>query len=156
MAKKSKCYADGGDIQQYEGDDMSALMTAKQRMAERDAEYAAQQAAAEKPAPVRRGKPKAKPARAAGPTRPVPEYPEEAPRRPSMMAPAVAAAADAVRSGASAMGRGDMSMGDMQGRGLRGLGGGTQVPGMKKGGVVKKMTRGGGVARKGIGRGRMV
>ena len=157
MAKKMKRYEEGGDVQQYEGDDVSALMTAKQRMAERDAEYAAQQAAAEKPSVLRRAKPKARPAaRAMGPSRPVPEYAEEAPRRPSMTAPAVAAAADAMRGGAAAMGRGDMRMGDLQGRGLRGLGGGTQVPGMKKGGAVKKMARGGGCETRGKTRGRMV
>lgn len=158
MAKKSKCFADGGDVQEYEGDDVSALVTAKQRMAERDAEYAAKRAAdaeSEAPAPARKAPARAKPKVAVRPSKPVPPLPEDAPRRPSMMAPAVQEAADAVRSGAAAMGRG-MSMGDVQGRGLRGLGGGTQVPGMKKGGAVKKMTRGGGIAQRGVGRGRMV
>lgn len=154
MAKKTKRYEEGGDVQQYEGDDVSALMTAKQRMAERDAEYAAQQAAA--PEAPRRPARKAKPAAKARPSAPTPEYAEEAPRRPSMMAPAVAALADKVRSGAAAMGRGDVSMGDMQGRGLRSLGGGTSVPAMKKGGKVKKMVRGGGVAARGVGRGKFV
>lgn len=163
MAKKAKCYAEGGDMQEYEGDDISALTTAKQRMAERDAEYAARQAAEEKPPAAavmpRRAKPKARPAPVARPTRPMPDVPpfaEEGLRRPAMTAPAVQAAAEAMRRGAGAMGRGDMRMGELQGRGLRGLGGGTQVPGMKKGGVVKKMARGGGCETRGKTRGRMV
>ena len=53
--------------QQYEGDDISALATAKQRMAERDAEYSAAFAKAEekpedKPAAKRSAKPRSKPA----------------------------------------------------------------------------------------------
>ena len=157
MAKKRvKRYEEGGELdaggQQYEGDDISALMTAKQRMAERDAEYAAQHAAAPKEPSARVAK--SAPKRSVGPSRPTPAFAEDAPRRPSMTAPAVQAAADAIRNGARSMrGAGSMSMGDVMNRAPR-----TPMPAMKKGGGVKAFAKGGkidGIAKRGKTRGKV-
>lgn len=171
---KVKRYEEGGDTgYEYEGSEEDAMATARKRMAERDAEYAARQAASESetpaPAPRRAARPVAKKA-AVKPARsysaPLAEALDEGStaRRPSMTAPAVKAVADAVRSGAGSFrGATGIGAGDVANRGLRGLGGGTAVPGMKKGGkvkakkpAVKKMARGGGCEIKGKTRGRFV
>ena len=109
--------------QQYEGDDISALATAKQRMAERDAEYSAAFAkAAEKPdsKPAKRAaKPRSKPAAKAETkaTKEVPAFAEDAP-----------AVEQKVRKvAADNAGAGDAKFADVKG-GLRGLKGGTEIP----------------------------
>lgn len=119
--------------QQYEGDDISALATAKQRMAERDAEYSAAFAkAAEKPEskPAKRAaKPRSKPESKA--SKEVPAFAEDAPaveRKPEMTAPAVKSVEQKVRKvAADNAGAGDTKFADVKG-GLRGLKGGTEIP----------------------------
>lgn len=128
--------------QQYEGDDISALATAKQRMAERDAEYSAAFAkAAEKPedksAAKRSAKPRSKPAAKAEAkaTKEVPAFAEDAPaverkaeRKPDMTAPIAKAIEQKVRKVvADNAGAGDAKFADVKG-GLRGLKGGTEIP----------------------------
>ena len=132
--------------QQYEGDDISALATAKQRMAERDAEYSAAFAkAAEKPedksAAKRSAKPRSKPAAKAETkaetkaTKEVPSFAEDAPaverkaeRKPDMTAPIVKAVEQKFRKvAADNAGAGDTKFADVKG-GLRGLKGGTEIP----------------------------
>lgn len=110
--------------QQYEGDDISALATAKQRMAERDAEYSAAFAKAaekpeDKPAAKRSAKPRSKPAAKAEAkaTKEVPAFAEDAP-----------AVEQKVRKvAADNAGAGDAKFADVKG-GLRGLKGGTEIP----------------------------
>ena len=128
--------------QQYEGDDISALATAKQRMAERDAEYSAAFAkAAEKPedksAAKRSAKPRSKPAAKAETkaTKEVPAFAEDAPavgrkaeRKAEMTAPITKAIEQKVRKvAADNAGAGDAKFADVKG-GLRGLKGGTEIP----------------------------
>lgn len=128
--------------QQYEGDDISALATAKQRMAERDAEYSAAFAkAAEKPedksAAKRSAKPRSKPAAKAEAkaTKEVPAFAEDAPaverkaeRKPDMTAPIAKAIEQKFRKvAADNAGAGDAKFADVKG-GLRGLKGGTEIP----------------------------
>lgn len=128
--------------QQYEGDDISALATAKQRMAERDAEYSAAFAkAAEKPedksAAKRSAKPRSKPAAKAETkaTKEVPAFAEDAPaverkaeRKPEMTAPAVKAMEQKVRKVAADNAEaGNTKFADVKG-GLRSLKGGTEIP----------------------------
>lgn len=128
--------------QQYEGDDISALATAKQRMAERDAEYSAAFAKAaekpeDKPAAKRSAKPRSKPAAKAETkaTKEVPAFAEDAPaverkaeRKPDMTAPIAKAIEQKVRKvAADNAGAGDAKFADVKG-GLRGLKGGTEIP----------------------------
>jgi hypothetical protein len=128
--------------QQYEGDDISALATAKQRMAERDAEYSAAFAKAaekpeDKPAAKRSAKPRSKPAAKAETkaTKEVPAFAEDAPaverkaeRKPDMTAPIVKAVEQKFRKvAADNAGAGDTKFADVKG-GLRGLKGGTEIP----------------------------
>lgn len=128
--------------QQYEGDDISALATAKQRMAERDAEYSAAFAKAaekpeDKPAAKRSAKPRSKPAAKAETkaTKEVPAFAEDAPaverkaeRKPDMTAPIAKAIEQKFRKvAADNAGAGDAKFADVKG-GLRGLKGGTEIP----------------------------
>ena len=128
--------------QQYEGDDISALATAKQRMAERDAEYSAAFSKAaekpeDKPAAKRSAKPRSKPAAKAETkaTKEVPAFAEDAPaverkaeRKPDMTAPIVKAVEQKFRKvAADNAGAGDTKFADVKG-GLRGLKGGTEIP----------------------------
>ena len=124
--------------QQYEGDDISALATAKQRMAERDAEYSAAFAKAaekpeDKPAAKRSAKPRSKPAAKAETkaTKEVPAFAEDAPaveRKAEMTAPITKAIEQKVRKvAADNAGAGDTKFADVKG-GLRGLKGGTEIP----------------------------
>lgn len=128
--------------QQYEGDDISALATAKQRMAERDAEYSAAFAKAaekpeDKPAAKRSAKPRSKPAAKSETkaTKEVPAFAEDAPaverkaeRKPDMTAPIVKAVEQKFRKvAADNAGAGDAKFADVKG-GLRGLKGGTEIP----------------------------
>ena len=124
--------------QQYEGDDISALATAKQRMAERDAEYSAAFAKAaekpeDKPAAKRSAKPRSKPAAKAETkaTKEVPAFAEDAPaveRKAEMTAPITKAIEQKVRKvAADNAGAGDAKFADVKG-GLRGLKGGTEIP----------------------------
>lgn len=83
-------------------------------------------------------------------------------RRPSMTAPIVRDAEEAVRSNGF-RGASGVTAGDVRDRGLRSLRGGTSVPAMKKGGVVKAKPkassasrRADGIASKGKTKGRMV
>lgn len=125
--------------QQYEGDDVSALVTAKQRMAERDAEYAAkfkQFAEGKKPATPRR---KAKAAPAAkqdysNEGRSVPVAKTTSVDSPNEVSP-VPAKAEAPSDPAPVAatkedeGIADVSYADVnRGSGLRGLKGTTDVP----------------------------
>ena len=128
--------------QQYEGDDIGALATAKQRMAERDSEYSAAFAKAaekpeDKPAAKRSAKPRSKPAAKAETkaetkaNKEVPAFAEDAPaveRKPDMTAPIVKAVGQKVRKvAADNAGAGDTKFADVKG-GLRGLKGGTEIP----------------------------
>lgn len=134
--------AEQSPAQQYEGDDISALATAKQRMAERDAEYSAAFAKAaekpeDKPAAKRSAKPRSKPAAKAETkaTKEVPAFAEDAPaverkaeRKPDMTAPIAKAIEQKVRKVvADNAGAGDTKFADVKG-GLRGLKGGTEIP----------------------------
>ena len=134
--------AEQSPAQQYEGDDISALATAKQRMAERDAEYSAAFAKAaekpeDKPAAKRSAKPRSKPAAKAETkaTKEVPAFAEDAPaverkaeRKPDMTAPIVKAVEQKFRKvAADNAGAGDAKFADVKG-GLRGLKGGTEIP----------------------------
>lgn len=125
--------------QQYEGDDISALATAKQRMAERDAEYSAKfksltEDPPKKAAPVAKKKAtEQKPVVAKkAESKPVPAYAEDAPAveskpesKPSMTAPVVKESADKIKGALSKAG--SVSNKEVSG-GLRGLNGGTSVP----------------------------
>ena len=124
--------------QQDEGDDISALATAKQRMAERDAEYSAAFSKAaekpeDKPAAKRSAKPRSKPDAKAETkaTKEVPAFAEDAPaaeRKPDMTAPIAKAIEQKVRKVvADNAGAGDAKFADVKG-GLRGLKGGTEIP----------------------------
>lgn len=134
--------AEQSPAQQYEGDDISALATAKQRMAERDAEYSAAFAKAaekpeDKPAAKRSAKPRSKPAAKAEAkaTKEVPAFAEDAPaverkaeRKPDMTAPIAKAIEQKFRKvAADNAGAGDAKFADVKG-GLRGLKGGTEIP----------------------------
>ena len=128
--------------QQYEGDDISALATAKQRMAERDAEYSAAFSKAaekpeDKPAAKRSAKPRSKPAAKAETkaTKEVPAFAEDAPvverkaeRKPDMTAPIVKAVEQKFRKVAADNAEaGNTKFADVKG-GLRSLKGGTEIP----------------------------
>ena len=119
--------------QLFEGDDLSALMTAKERMAQRDAEYSAKFAeAAEKSFPTPKPKPAAKKSAPAAKrtSRPTPEYAEDAPmqEKPAGKAeePAAESAAEPVAKAAEEKPMG-VKLDDMKG-GLRSLRGANQVP----------------------------
>lgn len=124
--------------QQYEGDDLSALATAKQRMQERDAEYAAKfksltEEQPKKSAPVAKKKAtEQKPVVAKkAESKPVPAYAEDAPSvekredKPAMTAPVIKDAADKIKGAVSKAG--SVSSKEVSG-GLRGLNGGSSVP----------------------------
>lgn len=63
--------------QEYVGDEVDALMTAKQRMAERDAEYAAKYGSQSEDKPAKKSAPKAEQKPSVG--KKTPEYAEDAP-----------------------------------------------------------------------------
>lgn len=148
--KKARRYEDGGeiesDVQRYSGTDEDAMATAKARMAERDAEYAAKQAAMPKAAPVRKAAPK--PALSKAP------YAEDAPAKNPSVKAARVSDSDIARAKSMASPAG-MSRADVSGSDLS-VPRSKRTPAMKKGGSVKKFAKGGGIEQRGKTRGRMV
>lgn len=115
--------------QQYEGDDLSAQMTAKERMAQRDAEYSAKfNEAAEKTFPTPKAKPAAKKSAPAAKrtAKPTPEFAEDAPMQEKPAVKAEEPAAEPVAKAADEKPMG-VKLDDVNG-GLRSLRGANQVP----------------------------
>jgi hypothetical protein len=164
MGKKVKRYEEGGvtegpNVNIDDDTRARAMAWAARQAAGGDGEESAPEVAPSLPAPARRAvkRAAAKPARTYA--APLAESLDEGStaRRPSMTAPAVKAISDAVRSGGGFRGATGVGAGDVRGRGLRGLGGGTSVPGMKKGGSVSSASkRADGIASKGKTKGRII